>query len=187
MEIRLNIPDRLGVIDAHHEQGGLVAAVLPIHYPRALWRAFGVLPVEVWGPPGADPSPAAAHLQSYLCPIVQHALGFYLAGGLDIVDLIVVPHACDSLQGLASVLLDFISPRQPVIPLYLPRGRRESDVDFLVDFRDDANWDLWDLVALQSELEVIVGRTVDVVDKSALRNPFRRKSILETREVLHVA
>ncbi len=133
MEIRLNIPDRLSVIDAHKEQGGLTAAVLPIHYPRALWRAFGVLPVEVWGPPGVDATPASAHLQSYLCPIVQHALAFLLAGGLDVTDIIVVPHACDSLQGLASVLTDFIPPRQPVIPIYLPRGRRESDVAFLAD------------------------------------------------------
>jgi benzoyl-CoA reductase/2-hydroxyglutaryl-CoA dehydratase subunit BcrC/BadD/HgdB len=145
----LNIPDRLSVIDAHHQQGGLAAAVLPIHYPRALWRAFGVLPVEVWGPPGADPNPAAAHLQSYLCPIVQHALGFLLAGGLDIVDMIVVPHACDSLQGLGSVLLDFIAPQQPVIPLYLPRGRRESDVDFLVD----------ELRAVYRRLQEITGRS----------------------------
>jgi benzoyl-CoA reductase/2-hydroxyglutaryl-CoA dehydratase subunit BcrC/BadD/HgdB len=149
VEIRLNIPDRSSVINVHHEQGGLVAAVLPIHYPRALWRAFGILPVEVWGPPGVDASPASAHLQSYLCPIVQHALAFLLAGGLDRADMIVVPHACDSLQGLASVLTDFIAPRQPVIPLYLPRGRRESDLAFLAD----------ELRAVYGRLEEITGRS----------------------------
>jgi benzoyl-CoA reductase/2-hydroxyglutaryl-CoA dehydratase subunit BcrC/BadD/HgdB len=136
VEIRLDIPHRLDVIDAHKGRGGSVAAVLPIHYPRALLRAFDVLPVEVWGPPGVDAGPGAAHLQAYLCAIVHHALSFLLAGGLDVADVLVVPHACDSLQGLGSILTDFVVPRQPVIPIYLPRGRRESDVDFLVsEFR----------------------------------------------------
>jgi hypothetical protein len=42
-----------------------------------------------------------------------------------------VPHACDSLQGLGSLLLDFVKPPQPVLTLYLPRGRRQCDVEFL--------------------------------------------------------
>jgi benzoyl-CoA reductase/2-hydroxyglutaryl-CoA dehydratase subunit BcrC/BadD/HgdB len=54
-------------------------------------------------------------------------------GGLDVADLLLVPHACDSLQGLGSILIDFISPRQPVLTLYLPRGRRGSDLDFLAN------------------------------------------------------
>ena len=75
----------------------------------------------------------AAHLQPYVCSIVRNALSFLQTGGLDVADLIIVPHACDSLQGLASILIDFVRPRQPVIPLYLPRGRRESDAAFLAD------------------------------------------------------
>jgi benzoyl-CoA reductase/2-hydroxyglutaryl-CoA dehydratase subunit BcrC/BadD/HgdB len=111
-----------------------VAAVLPIHYPRALLRAFGVLPVEVWGPPHVDVSRGSAHLQPYVCSVVRNALSFLLSGGLDdAADLILVPHACDSLQGLGSILLDFVHPRQPVIPIYLPRGNRTSDVEFLAD------------------------------------------------------
>lgn len=125
-----------------------MAAVLPIHYPRALLRAFDLLPVEVWGPPGVDASYGAAHLQPYVCSVVHNALSFLLAGGLDSADLLVVPHACDSLQGLGSILIDFVVPLQPVIPLYLPRGRRESDVDFLADeFR-----------AVYRRLEEITGR-----------------------------
>ena len=127
------IPRRLEVARAHKERGGLVAAVLPIHYPRALLRAFDILPVEVWGPPRVDVSYGAAHLQPYVCSIVRNALSFLQTGGLDVADLIIVPHACDSLQGLASILIDFVRPRQPVIPLYLPRGRRESDAAFLAD------------------------------------------------------
>ncbi|MBW1880547.1 MAG: 2-hydroxyacyl-CoA dehydratase [Deltaproteobacteria bacterium] len=127
------IPSRIQTIREHHEAGGKVAAVYPIHYPRALFRAFGVLPVEVWGPPSADRNPAGAHLQVYVCSIVHCGLGFLLSGGLDIADLIVVPHACDSLQGLGSLLLDFQPPKQPVQPFYVPRGEGTAATDFLVE------------------------------------------------------
>jgi benzoyl-CoA reductase/2-hydroxyglutaryl-CoA dehydratase subunit BcrC/BadD/HgdB len=129
----LQIPRRSETIRAFKESGGLAAAVLPIHYPRALLRAFDILPVEVWGPPRVDASFGAAHLQPYVCSIVRNALSFLQSGGSDVVDLIVVPHACDSLQGLGSILIDLVHPKQPVIPLYLPRGTRASDVGFLAD------------------------------------------------------
>jgi benzoyl-CoA reductase/2-hydroxyglutaryl-CoA dehydratase subunit BcrC/BadD/HgdB len=54
-------------------------------------------------------------------------------GKLDLADLVLIPHTCDSLQGLASILMDLIQPEQAIIPLYLPRGQREEDVDFLAD------------------------------------------------------
>lgn len=131
-----SIPRRSDIIRACHDQGGLVAAVLPIHAPRALLRAFDILPVEVWGPPKVDASYGAAHLQPYVCSIARNALAFLQMGGLDVVDVIVVPHTCDSLQGYASILIDFLHPRQPVIPVYLPRAGRESDLAFLaLEFR----------------------------------------------------
>ncbi len=133
MESTLTIPSRTETLRAWKERGGGIAAVLPIHSPRALLRAFGLLPVEVWGPPRVDPAPGAAHLQPYVCSIVGNALSFLLKDGLEVADVIIVPHACDSLQGLGSLLLDFVRPRQPVFPLYLPRGRRESDLQFLAD------------------------------------------------------
>lgn len=133
MESTSAIPSRTETVRAWKERSGGIAAVLPIHYPRALLRAFGLLPVEVWGPPRVDPAPGAAHLQPYVCSIVGNALSFLLKDGLEVADVIIVPHACDSLQGLGSLLLDFVRPRQPVFPLYLPRGRRESDLQFLAD------------------------------------------------------
>ncbi|HSG17221.1 MAG TPA: 2-hydroxyacyl-CoA dehydratase family protein [Anaerolineae bacterium] len=126
-----SIPGRMESIRTYKENGGSVAAVLPIHYPRALFRAFGILPVEVWGPPAVDTSYGSNRLQPYVCSIVRNALSFLETGGLDVADIIVVPHACDSLQGLGSVLIDFVAPRQPVLPIYLPRGKRESDIAFL--------------------------------------------------------
>ncbi len=142
------VPRRSDAIESFKGRGGSVAAVFPIHYPRALLRAFNVLPVEVWGPPKVDTSRGAAHLQPNVCSIVRNGLSFLLSGGLDVADLVVVPHACDSLQGLGSILIDLIPTRFPVLPIYLPRGRRQSDVDFLADeFR-----------SLHRRLESISGR-----------------------------
>lgn len=130
------IPSRIELIQAQHARGGTVAAVLPIHYPRALFHAFDILPMEVWGPPHVDPTLGTAHLQQYVCSIVRNALAFQQSGGLDAVDFLVVPHGCDSLQGLGSILLDFVRPRQPVLTVYLPRGEGASAQVFLAaEFR----------------------------------------------------
>jgi benzoyl-CoA reductase/2-hydroxyglutaryl-CoA dehydratase subunit BcrC/BadD/HgdB len=105
--------------------------VFPIHYSRALLRAFGFLPVEVWGPPARPTTLGDAHLQAYTCTIVRLGLSFLLAGGLDRAELVVVPHGCDSLQGLGSLLLDFVPVGKPVLTLYLPRGERPAADRFL--------------------------------------------------------
>jgi len=127
------IPHRLETVRAYKSRGGRIAAVLPIHYPRALLRAFDILPVELWGPPQVDATRGSAHLQPYVCSIVRNALAYLLSGGLDLADLIVVPHTCDSLQGFASILIDFIHPTQPVLWIYLPRGNHAGNVAFLAD------------------------------------------------------
>ena len=122
---------RQGAIQKYKEHGGKVAAVLPIHYPRALLRAFDILPVEVWGPPRVKKHSSAAHLQPYICSVAHNALSFLLSRGLEPVDIILVPHTCDTLQGLGSLLLDFIQPRQPVLTLYMPRKNDKDGMDFL--------------------------------------------------------
>ena len=63
--------------------------------------------------------------------------------------------------------------------------RPDSDIDVLVEFADDAEWSLWDIVYMQEELEGIFGREVDLVEKRALRNPFRKHHILKTHEVIY--
>jgi benzoyl-CoA reductase/2-hydroxyglutaryl-CoA dehydratase subunit BcrC/BadD/HgdB len=127
----IRIPSRSEVLEQQRLAGGLVGAVLPIHYPRALLRAHGILPVEVWGPPHTDPSLAAAHLQPYVCSVVRNALSFLLSGGLAKADFLLLPHGCDSLQGLASILLDFVPTDQPAIPLYIPRAQGEVALAYL--------------------------------------------------------
>jgi len=65
--------------------------------------------------------------------------------------------------------------------------RRDSDVDVLLTFADDAPWSLWDLVDMSDELRGLFGRDVHLVEKRALRNPFRKRAILETYEVIYAA
>jgi uncharacterized protein len=65
--------------------------------------------------------------------------------------------------------------------------RSNSDVDVLVSFFEDARWSLFDLVDMADELRRVFGRSVDLVEKEPLRNPFRRQSILSTRKVIYAA
>jgi benzoyl-CoA reductase/2-hydroxyglutaryl-CoA dehydratase subunit BcrC/BadD/HgdB len=99
-----------------------------------LLRAFGFLPVEVWGPPRTGGE--CGRLQGYICSIARNSLAFLQEGGLDATDLLVVPHTCDSLQGVGTLLRDLARPRQEVATFYLPRGRRSCDLEFLAaEFR----------------------------------------------------
>ncbi|MCX5769273.1 MAG: nucleotidyltransferase domain-containing protein [Candidatus Hydrogenedentes bacterium] len=63
----------------------------------------------------------------------------------------------------------------------------DSDLDFLVSFEQGTTWDLFDLVDMKAELEAHYGRSVDLVEKEALRNPWRKREILKTREVVYAA
>jgi predicted nucleotidyltransferase len=65
-----------------------------------------------------------------------------------------------------------------------PDFRPDSDVDVLVSFAPDAHWTLFDLVTMQDELEEIFGRKVDLVEKEGLSNPFRKRAILGSMEVI---
>lgn len=63
----------------------------------------------------------------------------------------------------------------------------ESDIDVLVTFEPDARWSLFDLVDMRDEIEALLGRSVDLVTRGGLRNPFRRHEILTSRQVVYAA
>jgi predicted nucleotidyltransferase len=63
--------------------------------------------------------------------------------------------------------------------------RPDSDVDVLVTFAPHDGWSLFDLMNLQRELEGIIGRPVDLLEKRDLKNPFRRTEILQTCQVIY--
>ncbi|MBN2208234.1 MAG: nucleotidyltransferase domain-containing protein [Candidatus Coatesbacteria bacterium] len=63
----------------------------------------------------------------------------------------------------------------------------ESDLDFLVSFEPDAPLDIDWLLDMKEDMETRFGRPVDIVEKEALRNPWRKYEILRTREVIYAA
>ena len=68
--------------------------------------------------------------------------------------------------------------------------RPDSDIDVLVRFAPDTRWSLFDMVRMQKELEAILGREVDLVERNAVeqsKNYIRRKRILRDRVPIYVA
>jgi len=66
--------------------------------------------------------------------------------------------------------------------------RPDSDLDVLVSFFPQAPWTLLDLVIMQHELQAIVKRDVDLIEKRAIENSenwIRRNEILSTAQVLY--
>ena len=67
---------------------------------------------------------------------------------------------------------------------------KDSDVDVLVTFQNDARWTLFDHVDMQDELASILGRRVDLVSRrgiEASRNSHRRSMILDSAEVIYAS
>lgn len=62
----------------------------------------------------------------------------------------------------------------------------DSDVDVLVSFESDVEWSLFDVAKMEEELTRIIGREVQIVERSAVEsshNWIRRRSILESAEL----
>ena len=69
-----------------------------------------------------------------------------------------------------------------------PRFRQDSDIDFCVDFdwekiplQDSAN----NFFGFQEALEKLLGRKIDLTDDSAVRNPYFREELNQTRELIY--
>jgi predicted nucleotidyltransferase len=63
--------------------------------------------------------------------------------------------------------------------------RMDSDVDLLVTFDPDAPWSTLEIVDLREELASLFGRPVDLLEEKAIRNPYRKASILRDKSVLY--
>ena len=63
----------------------------------------------------------------------------------------------------------------------------DSDIDVLVTFERGAPWSMWDLLDIRNELQDLFGRDVDLVEKDALRNPFRKHEILREHKVVYAS
>lgn len=62
---------------------------------------------------------------------------------------------------------------------------RDSDVDVLVTLPSDTTLSSFDWVDMIDELKEIFGRNIDLVEKSALRNPYRRSAIINNMRVIN--
>lgn len=63
----------------------------------------------------------------------------------------------------------------------------DSDLDLLITFSADADWGLLDHVKMQQELQVLLGRNIDLISKRAVErstNWLRRNEILKTAQIL---
>ncbi len=68
--------------------------------------------------------------------------------------------------------------------------RPDSDVDVLVTFTPDSDWGIDHLLDMKEELETLLGRAVDLVEKRLVeesRNYIRRKHILSHMEAVYAA
>ena len=63
--------------------------------------------------------------------------------------------------------------------------RPDSDIDVLVTFAPDGGITFDNRVEMLDELAEIFGQEVDLVEREAIRNPFRRHEILTTKEVVY--
>lgn len=62
-----------------------------------------------------------------------------------------------------------------------------SDADFLVEFAPDARTGLDEFFGVKSEMERLLGRRVDLVETSAVRNPFVQRRMNRQRELVYGA
>ena len=63
--------------------------------------------------------------------------------------------------------------------------RPDSDIDVLITIDPGAHIGLFEMAQMQIELENMFKRSVDMVEKEGLRNPYRRREILRTAQVIY--
>lgn len=83
-------------------------------------------------------------------------------------------YGVERLRVFGSVLTDRFDPER-------------SDVDFLVDFIPQNDNLFNDYFDLKAELERIVARNVDLIDASAVRNPYFKASAFGSAQDLYAA
>ena len=65
--------------------------------------------------------------------------------------------------------------------------RPDSDVDVLVTYEPSHRLTLSHLLSMQEEIEHLFHRSVDLVEKKLLKNPYRRSNILKTHRVIYAS
>ena len=68
-----------------------------------------------------------------------------------------------------------------------PDFTEESDVDLVIVFKNSREISFFDLMDIENFFESRLGRKIDLVEPAGLRNPIRKKAIMESKEILCVA
>jgi len=63
----------------------------------------------------------------------------------------------------------------------------QSDIDILVEFDENLQYSYFDLQDVQESFEDFFNRPIDLVEKKALRNPYRKETILKTARIIYAA
>lgn len=62
---------------------------------------------------------------------------------------------------------------------------KNSDIDVLLTFSQNAKISLLDFVIMQDELKSVFHREVDIIEKKALNNPYRKEEIMNNFRVVY--
>jgi len=120
--------------------GRKIVGTVCSYAPEELIYAAGALPVRLFGSDQAIHR-ADLHLQSYCCSLVRGILEEALAGRLDLLDGMVFPHTCDSIQRLSDVWrINLVKTfhADVVLPVKLDtESARQYLVDVLKKFKTD--------------------------------------------------
>lgn len=119
--MRLPPPSRTDSMARQRALGRKIVAVFPGRYPREVFWALDILPVEIWDPP-LEMVQSAAHLQPTICSVVGLGLELVVQGKCNDLDGFLFPHTCDSLQNLASVIHDLLDRSRPCFFFYPPKA-----------------------------------------------------------------
>ena len=68
-----------------------------------------------------------------------------------------------------------------------PRFNDKSDIDFLVNFSNEIDYLSYadNILDLYADLKDIFGRNVDLVDESSVKNPYFKKELDQTKQLIY--
>lgn len=124
--------------------------------PEEMIHAAGAMPVRLFGTDGGIHR-ADLHLQSYCCSLGRGILEEALSGRLDILDGVIFPHTCDTIQRLSDIWRLNL-PQTFHVDVVLPVKLNSSAArNYLIDV----------LRTFRRDLEQKLGRTITDADLSA--------------------
>ncbi|OQB19055.1 MAG: R-phenyllactate dehydratase beta subunit [Deltaproteobacteria bacterium ADurb.Bin207] len=145
----------LAYLESQKQQGRPIVLAFPILYPREIVTALGACAWEIWSQPLAQPIGSETNrLQAYVCPMVRSAQ--QVLSSIETIhprpEAAILPHTCDSMQGLLSIALSTPAWDLPFLPFRYPRGSHgPASTRFLRE----------EVLAFIASLEKALHRTLD--------------------------